>query len=271
MTHVRRVAGLALVSALSIACSSGADRSDNLGTGGTWATGGAAGVGGAGGVAGFGGAGGAAGVGGAGGSVNLADVKLWAEQVTLGTEFGGDGQVVARWTQSPTLSVISGTAADRADLLELVPTLSALMAPLSIQVVGDGDTSAKIQVHFTDLASFDSIAQANSFSYVPGNWGYFYMFWNSNHELTKTFVLIATDKLSGDKLRHFTFEEMTQSLGLASDSSIFDDSVFYASGSDGGSATELSALDQKLVEFVYTDLQPGDGKAQLDAAFDAYW
>lgn len=215
------------------------------------------------------GAGGTAGAAGAAG--DLGKQRLWAEEVALGTEFGGSGQVVARWASSPTLSVMQGTEAERADLLELVPQLGALMSPLSIQVVDDGDASADIQVHFAPLATFAGIGQQNGFAYVPGNWGYFHMFWDGGHALTRTYVLIATDVLQGDDLRHFTFEETTQSLGLASDSALFSDSIFYASASDGGDATELSALDAKLVRFVYTELQPGDGKAELDAAFDASW
>lgn len=198
-------------------------------------------------------------------------VKQWAEQVVLGTEFGGDGDVVARWTRSPTLSVMQGSAADRADLQELVPALSELVAPLSIQTVADGDVNADIQVHYASLADFGSIASANNFDYVAGNWGYFYMFWDADHALRRSYVLLATDKLSGDQLRHFTFEEVTQSLGLASDSSIFPDSVFFAQGMDGGDVTELSALDRRLVSFVYTELQPGDAKGELDAAFDQAW
>jgi hypothetical protein len=64
------------------------------------------------------------------------------------------------------------------------------------------------------------------------------------------FVLLATDKLSGKTLRHFTFEELTQALGLARDSSLFSDSVFFANGADGGSAQELAALDRRLVTFL---------------------
>lgn len=224
------------------------------------------------GAASAGGAAGSAGTGGsAGAPADLAKEKLWAEQVALGTEFGGSGQVIARWTKSPTLSVMQGTEAERADLYDLVPRLNELLAPISIDVVADADPGANIQVHFTSLAEFDGIGAANGFPVVAGNWGYFYMFWNGEHALTRTFVLIATDQLEGAQLRHFTFEETTQSLGLASDSSLFADSIFYASGSDGGDATELSPLDEKLVSFVYGALAPGDGKAELDAAFDASW
>lgn len=223
---------------------------------------------------GLGGASGAGGLGGSGGVAGAPDaalVKQWAREVTLGTEFGGGSKVVARWTSSPSLSVVKGTAADRVHLDELVPVLNQELGATPIQVVADGDASADIRVYFVPLADFDAIGAANGFSVVPGNWGYFYLFWGSDHALTKSYVLLATDKLTGAKLRHFTFEEVTQSLGLATDSDIFPDSIFYADGSDGGDATELGALDRSLVRFVYAHTQPGDDAAAFDAAFDQYF
>lgn len=206
---------------------------------------------------------------GAGGAVDP-EVKAWASEVVLGTRFGGIDQVV-RWAKSPTLSVITGSAADRADLDDLLPELSGLIAPLQIQVVADGDEGADIDVHFTDLASFEAIGQANGFPVVAGNWGYFYLFWNAKLELTETYVLLATDKLQGAQLRHFTFEEMTQSLGFGTDSAVFADSIFFADGANGGDAQSLSALDRRLVRFVYSNTQPGDGPLAFGAAFDAHF
>ncbi|MBK7579382.1 MAG: DUF2927 domain-containing protein [Myxococcales bacterium] len=223
---------------------------------------------------GAGGAGGAAGGGGwagAAGAPDAALVKEWAEQVALGTEFGGGDKVVARWDGAPTLSVMIGSMADRADLDELVPKLNTRLGSHAVTVVGDADASADIQVHFVPLAEFGAIGAQEGFPVVPGNWGYFYMFWDKNHALTKTVVLLATDKLSGADLRHFTFEEVTQSLGLATDSDIFSDSIFYANGSDGGDASELSMLDQVLLQFLYAHTQPGDDKAAFDAAFDQFF
>lgn len=225
---------------------------------------------GSGGAAGAGGAGGMAGAGGAAGAPSE-DVKSWARQVALGTEYGGGAKVIARFSSPPTLSVMKGNAADRADLDELVPVLNQELGDHAIEVVADGDASANIRVYYAPYSEFAGIGQANGFPVVPGNWGYFYLFWAPSHALTKAFVLLATDKLNGGKLRHFTFEEVTQSLGLASDSDLFPDSIFYASGADGGDATELSALDRRLLRFVYAHTEPGAGLAAFDAAFDQHF
>jgi hypothetical protein len=228
--------------------------------------------GGAGGLAGEGGGPGGDG-GSAGAPEDLTKVRAWAETVTLGPEFGGDGKIAARWTKPIRLSVMKGDQVARGDMLDLIPTLNEALAPAGtpISVVEDGDPGADLKVYFTELSEFDAIGQQQGFPYVQGNWGYFYMFWNGNREIQQGYVLLATDMLSGSSLRHFTFEEVTQVLGLSSDSDIFSDSIFYSSGSDGGSATELSALDRKLLSFFYTHVQPGFDKAKFGQAFDAHW
>jgi hypothetical protein len=215
--------------------------------------------------------GGASGGAGVGGAVDAEQVKEWARQVTLDVEFGRPDGRVARWATSPTLSVIQGSAAERADLVDLLPVLDGLIAPLAIEVVADGDQTADIEVFYAPLASFDAIAADNGFRYVPGNWGYFYNFWSDDAELTKAYILLANDLLMGGELRHFTFEETTQSLGLGADSPIFANSIFFADGDDGGTAQALSPLDSRLVRFLYTHLEPGDDVVAFDAQFDAHF
>ncbi|MEZ4226500.1 MAG: DUF2927 domain-containing protein [Polyangiaceae bacterium] len=266
---------LALV---ALGCSGSTDHAAPLDGGGSGAVGATSGGGngagaGTGSVGGAAGQGGGAGQGGAAAAPAREDVRAWVKEVTLGPEFGGSGKVCSRWATSPTLSVMQGDASVRQDLVDLVPILNGLLANsgTQLELVTDQNDAADIKVYYAPLASFDSIAANNGFPYVQGNWGYFYTFWNGAHEITRGYVMLATDKLSGDTLRHFTFEEVTQVLGLSNDSAYFADSIFYANGANGGSATELSALDEQLVTFFYSHVQPGDTEPGLDAAFDAYF
>jgi hypothetical protein len=66
-------------------------------------------------------------------------------------------------------------------------------------------------------------------------------------------------------------EEVTQSLGLMNDSPVFPDSIFYSGPDGGGKATELSALDKKLIIFFYNHVRPGAGPAEVRAAFQKHW
>lgn len=212
-------------------------------------------------------------------------VKQWAHEVLIRAEFGGPEKVV-RWTHSPTLSVMEGSDADRADLLELIPVLRPLITPLGIELQADGDPNADIKVWFTEEQNFGAIGAAHGFNVVPGNLGYF--FYNcpdgcfQDFSLSEAYVLIAVDKLAGHQdgkmLRHFVFEEMTQVLGPKSDSALFPSSIFYSSedGADGGClyvgacrSWDLLSRDRKLVKLLYTYLAPGE--TSVAAAIDAHW
>ena len=194
-------------------------------------------------------------------------------QVALGTEYGNAAKRCARFAHPITLSVMQGTATERAALLELIPLLDRELrtAGSALTLLPDGSASAAIEVHFVKLSEFDAIGKAKGFPVVPGNDGYFWTFWDNSHRITKAHVLLAKDQLSGSKLRHFTFEEVTQALGLSNDSPTFSDSIFYANGANGGAAIALSELDRKLVRFHYSKIAPGFGQAELEAAFDTHW
>ena len=110
-----------------------------------------------------------------------ATIRAWAKQVLLGPEFGGAGAITSRWTKSPRVSAFSATADERAELQEVVAELSPLLAPLSLTLGSDEDASADVEVYFVPLAEFDGIAASKGFSVVPGNLGYFWMFWDAGY------------------------------------------------------------------------------------------
>lgn len=195
------------------------------------------------------------------------------EDVTLGAEFFGTDSLVKRWTHPIRISVVEGSSSSLPDLRDVVSQLNAALASTSMRVdlLSDGNRSADLWIHVAPLSRFHEIAQANGFQYADGNWGYAYTFWNGQKELTKAHVLLASDKLKGAQLRHFTFEEITHCLGPLKDSPVYPDSVLYAAGTDNGNASRLSATDQQMLGFLYSHLTPGLDKARLDAAFDANW
>jgi hypothetical protein len=197
--------------------------------------------------------------------------KQWAEEIALGTEFGGKSAVVTRWTRPVRVSVMSGTATT--DLDELLSLLNSLLMSTEtlVQRAPDSDPSAELEVYITPLATFDQIARAHEFRNVPGNHGLFYIFWNEEYSLRKAYVLLASDKLTERSMRHFMLEEVTQSFGLMNDSSIYRDSIFYANGRDGGETQALSRRDMQLVKFLYKHMNPGDDSVAFDAAYDQYW
>lgn len=195
----------------------------------------------------------------------------WAQTVALGAEFGASSRPVVRWNGPVRVSVAEGSPD---------PSLADAVAFLNAQVAGSGtsanlaapaDPSAGVQVYFVPFARFSSLAQSHGFPYVPGNFGYFYCFWDEGYTLKKAYILIAVDAIGPSKIRHFVLEELVQSFGLMNDSPTYPDSLFYSSGTAGGSASDPSPQDARLVRFLYRHLVPGSTRAGFQAAYSEVW
>tara|TARA_Y100001934_G_scaffold229859_1_gene277119 strand:+ start:328 stop:1209 length:882 start_codon:yes stop_codon:yes gene_type:complete len=198
-------------------------------------------------------------------------VIRWAQQITLGPEFGGAGQICSLWAKSPSLSVFGGTTKEYKVVLDTITHLNETLSDTRlkrINMLSRNNSAAKIRVYFSPLEEFPKIAKKHNFTYVKNNWGYFWTFWNSRHEINRAYVLLATDKLEGGMLNHFALEEITQILGLSNDSPFFQGSIFH---SGDGKTEKLSELDIKLVKFAYNYITPGMQKRELLELMLKYW
>ena len=198
-------------------------------------------------------------------------VERWVEQVTLGGEYyASRGKVSARWVKTPKLSVFGATSEQHEVVASTLAHLNDTLAntPINrIELINPNDRSADIVVYFARLGKFHDLAKWHGFKYVEGNWGYFYAF-SRGRIINGAIVLLASDKLRGNLLRHFTLEEITQSLGLFNDSWVFSESIFYAGRSN---TQHLSELDKKLIIFLYKHIQPGSNRRDVRVVFKKYW
>ena len=174
---------------------------------------------------------------------------------------------------APTLSVFGATPAQKAVAEEVIRTINPSLKPQTgeIQLLPDNSSAATMKVYFAPLQDFPKIARENKTKAERGNLGCFWMFWDEKNVMTSTGVLLASDKLTGAELKHFAFEEIIQSLGLAADSDEFPDSIFYSRGNNGGNSTYPSALDLQLLHWFYQHVSPGDNRKTVSAKFDSTW
>lgn len=207
------------------------------------------------------------------GEPSRSKIKRFVQKVVLGPEFGSDKKVASRWMTPPTVSIFGATPEQKAVVEEVLKTIHPIIKATigELQLLPDSSPAATMKVYFAPLQDFSRIARENKATVEKGNLGYFWMFWDEKNSMTSTGVLLASDKLAGKELRHFAFEEIMQSFGLAEDSDEFPDSVFYSRGNDGGNATRPSALDLQLIQWFYQNVSPGDDRKTVSAKFDATW
>jgi len=203
---------------------------------------------------------------------NLDKELEFVKTVMLGPEYGGGGQYVALWKRSPTLSVFSDDPEDHEIVQGIVDEINALIedSKTKIKVTKPAKQNAAFKVFFAPQKQFTELAREYHFEYVAGNKGYFYIWWDGTHALSRAIVLIS-ENLRDHSRRHFVREEITQAMGLSNDSPLFKNSIFYGTKHSGGKARGYSELDKRLIHFAYAELNPGDGPEQVQDAFKRAW
>lgn len=198
--------------------------------------------------------------------------RKFVETVLLGAEYGASGSI-ARFARSPRISVFGADANRRSMVQSAVGQINQAISRSGIQmsVGAENDRSADMLVYYAPMTDFARIAQENGFQYYSGNSGFFWIFWNGSHEITKSIVCIATDVLSSTQLQSVTLEELTQAMGAVNDQNFVQDSIFFESPNDSGYAMQLGALDRDLLDFLYTKLRPGLSATQVDYVFKRSW
>ncbi|MEL6347512.1 MAG: DUF2927 domain-containing protein [Myxococcota bacterium] len=195
--------------------------------------------------------------------------------VMMRSEFGGAGRSrIVRWVTPPQLSVIGGTPRHREMVAQVADELSGLLdtaAGLRIDRVAD-PAKADMRLYFAPLDELPAIAEREGFSYIPGNLGLFWVFWDGKGQIDHAIILIAEDRIRDDAMMaHFLLEEMTQSLGLMNDSPLFPQSVFYETHQAIGTATRLPPLDQRTVMLLYGHVRPNARACEVRRAYRRHW
>lgn len=166
-------------------------------------------------------------------------------EIALGTEYGDVQPVIRKWRQDLKIKLM-GTPSDT-DMKTLDDVLKELNGIIDGVSLWEVEGQPNVEIHFLPEEEFSQIEP----NYVPLNYGFFWVQWNGDGELTFTRILIATDELITQTVRsHLLREELTQSLGLMRDSNRYRDSIFYQGFTN---TTSYSEIDKVVIEILYLD------------------
>lgn len=189
----------------------------------------------------------------AGAGYSRADLDYFQE-VALGAEYGSSSRVVRKWG-GDVLIKVHGTPSERdlEALSDVMEDLRRLMTGRRIEIVAE---DANLDLHFAPESTFHEIDP----NYEPTNYGFFWVWWGSDHQLVRSRVLISTTDISQDARSHLIREEITQSLGLMNDSWRYPESIYYQGWTR---TTRYAPIDQIVIEMLYRDeIRPGMTEAQ---------
>jgi len=187
------------------------------------------------------------------GGYPAASVDYYAE-IGFGAEYGSASRVVRRWADGPRVRINGApTADDRITLEGVVAEIDRLTTTVDMSIV---DTLPSVEVHFAPQASFSDILP----SYVPGNVGFFTVWWDASQALVQAVVLVATG-IDQTARNHIIREEVTQILGLMRDSYRYPESIFQQ---EWTLVDRYAPIDEDLIEMLYRPELP-IGAAPADA------
>lgn len=182
-------------------------------------------------------------------------------QIAFGNEFNAnaDSLVVRKWTQDMRLAIVgTPSQADLQALYGIVMELNQLLDSVQIILTQEQPNA---WIHFVPEREFGTVEP----NYVPGNLGFFYVWWNAAYELRQARILISTTGISQEERSHLIREELTQSLGLMNDAWSYADSMFYQGWT---SIQQYSALDRDLIRILYDPrIQPGMNEDEVRTVF----
>lgn len=181
-------------------------------------------------------------------------------EIAFGAEYGTPTTVLHKWVNNIRIKVNgSPTSEDISTLNQVIAELNSMMGGISLSIVSN---DSNVEIYFTTIDQFPSIEP----NYVPGNWGFFYIWWDSSGAVNRGKILISTDKPNQQERSHLIREELTQSIGLMNDSFRYQQSIFYQGWTN---TLSYAPIDCEIIQLLYDHrLKSGMTQDQVRSALD---
>jgi hypothetical protein len=191
------------------------------------------------------------------------DVIDYFKEIALGFEFGNASRITRRWSNDMKIFVGGSPTPELLTELDIIvdDIMSLTTTSFSIEMVSDSAQS-NYYIYFGSGNSYSEIFPSLA-GLVDSNWGLFNIFWNGSNELHTGYMYVDIYRASSVEQKHLLREELTQSLGLAKDSSLYSESIFQQAFST--KVTEYAEIDKDLIRLLYhPDMRTGLNIIQVD-------
>jgi hypothetical protein len=209
-------------------------------------------------------------------SYTTAQINYFLE-VALKSEYADSEPTIKKWDRDINIKVLgTPTPEDLKTLQAVIDELNTLVSGIRLQVVTLPEQSIQnisshnphalgqnpnVEIYFVPKSKFSQYEP----NYQPLNYGFFWGWWNDNHAMHRSRVLISTDGVTQQERSHLIREELTQSLGLMEDSDQYSDSIFYQGWTD---TNHYAEIDKVVIEMLYRpEIRPGMTQSQVLEVF----
>lgn len=199
--------------------------------------------------------------------------RHYIEETLLGKEHGGGKGFVVCWPAPATVRMVTGSDTHKAVLKSIIDELnSALTGTEMSYTISETAHKNELRVYFADSSELTALGKKENYDLPANVDGFAGLTWTTEtKQIESASVFIASDKSEGKFLRHVVLEEVTQTLGLMGDTSVYPESVTYSRYEDQGHAPKLGQCDINALRLIYGHLQPADTALKTGISYARYW
>jgi len=190
------------------------------------------------------------------------DVIAYFKEIALGFEFGGASEITRKWGGNMQVFVGGNPGNELLSELDDITTeINGLVTDgFAIERVSDSAQS-NFYVFFGKGEDYAAIYPSQA-DLVDNNFGLFHVNWNAFNEINTGYMYVDTERANAAEQKHLLREELTQSLGLAKDSPMYQESIFQSAWT---TTQEYAQIDEDVIRLLYhPDVSTGLNATQVE-------
>ena len=184
------------------------------------------------------------------------------KSIALGFEFDDASKITRRWETDMNIFVGGNPNDELLSELELIKNEinDLTTTEFKLNIVNDS-LGSNYYIFFGNRTETLKVFPGWS-DLTLSNWGIFYIFWNDLNQINSGYMYVDTQRPDILGQKHLLREELTQSLGLARDSYLYDDSIFQQSWT---TVTKYSQMDKDIIRLLYhPEMKVGLDETQVE-------
>ncbi len=192
------------------------------------------------------------------------DVIAYFKEIALGFEFGGASEITRKWGGNMQVFVGGNPGSELLTELDDITTEINSLATdgFAVERVSDSAQS-NFYVFFGEGEDYAAIYPSQA-DLVENNFGLFHVNWNASNEINTGYMYVDTERANIAEQKHLLREELTQSLGLAKDSPMYQESIFQLAWT---TTQEYAQIDEDIIRLLYhPDVSTGLNATQVEEA-----
>jgi len=192
------------------------------------------------------------------------DVIVYFKEIALGFEFGGASEITRKWGGNMQVFVGGNSGSELlTELDDIITEINSLATDgFAVERVSDSAQS-NFYVFFGEGEDYAAIYPSQA-DLVENNFGLFHVNWNASNEINTGYMYVDTERANIAEQKHLLREELTQSLGLAKDSPMYQESIFQSAWT---TTQEYAQVDEDVIRLLYhPDVSTGLNATQVEEA-----